>query len=188
LIKADISLEESIYQNLNTWCFEVGSHFEEMGKQAALDFLKYANLTSVLELGAGDGSSTEIFIINNFSVLAIDINWQKLQSIHLPAVTWEWDMLKALQSLNSESVDNIFTHHSLEHVVDADEVIREASRVLKYSGIYYAIVPADDYLHSVHHVVFESAKELLPPGLTPIKMKKQTRNDPEFICIAQKLA
>ena len=187
MIRANITQEESILQNLETWCYEVGSKFEKMGREAALDFIKYIISPYILELGAGDGSSSKTFVKNEKFVIAIDINYEKLKAIPSPIITWEADMLEALEILKDNSVSNVFAHHSLEHVVKAQEVINEISRVTKSKGFFYAIVPADDYLHSVHHVVFESAEELLPPGFKPIKMEKQLRNELEFICVAQKL-
>jgi len=185
LIKAQISPEESILHNLDTWCYEVGSDFEEMGRQAALDCIGYLTTIHVLDLGCGDGASTRAFVENNIYVLAVDINYEKLQSIPMPAVKWELDMLTALRTLSNNSVHNVFAHHSLEHVVNVDEVLIEIARVIRPEGLFYAVVPADDTLHSVHHVVFETPEELSPPGFKIIKAERQTRNEPEFICIAQ---
>jgi len=187
LIKAKISPEESILHNLNTWCYEVGTEFEEMGKLAAIDFMSYMDNSYVLELGCGDGASIKTFIKYKWAVLAIDINPHKLEKIKGIATLWESDMLTALRTLKDNSVSNIFAHHSLEHVVNVEEVLKEISRVIKPGGYFYAVVPANDYLHSVHHVVFESPEELLQPEFKIIKAEKQIRNEPEYICVAQKL-
>jgi ubiquinone/menaquinone biosynthesis C-methylase UbiE len=197
LIKANITSEESILQNLNEWCYEVGSEFEHLGEEAALEFIKFMTQPHVLELGCGDGASVRTFIDNNIKVFALDINPYKLLRLN-GALIWEIDMLTGLKQLKKNTVQNIFCHHSLEHVVDADKVIEEISRVMKKKGLFYVTVPANDYLHSVHHVVFESPLELLPKGFKPIILEERTRtyNSPvdnkpieqsEYVCIAQKL-
>lgn len=178
--------EESILYNLETWCYEVGSDFEDMGRQAAKDFIKYAINKNVLELGCGDGSTAKVFKDNNIRAMYVDINLEKLLKIPYGLI-WKEDMLEALRLCKSNTIGNIFAHHSLEHVVEVEEVLKEVARVMRPLGIFYAIVPADDYLHTVHHVVFESAEELLPKKFKPIVLEKQYRNEPEFICIAQKL-
>lgn len=178
--------EESILHNLETWCYEVGSEFEEMGRQAAEDFIKYITKSAVLELGCGDGASNEVFMENNIQTLSVDINPNKLSRLRHGLIVG-MDMLDFLRSCKTDKVNNIFAHHSLEHTVCAEEILTEVSRVLCPNGIFYAIVPAHDHLHSVHHTVFESPDELLPPGFKPIVMQEQNRKEPEWICVAQKL-
>lgn len=184
MIKADITRVESLLQNLETYCYEVGSVFEEVNRQAALEFIEIAKPERVVDLGCGDGASMKVFAEHGITCLGVDINQEKLKNC--PGFIEVDDILSFLKRQPIAWLDNIYCHHSLEHSVDADKIIQEIGRTLSPGGYYYAIVPANDSLHSVHHVVFESAEELLPPGCELIEAVQQTRNEPEFKCIARK--
>ena len=187
MIKSNISSEESILHNLDTWCCEVGSRFEQVSIDAAYECINLINDLgldySVVDLGCGDGAATKVFLENDFNVIGVDINDKKLDKFSGPKI--QTDMLSFVKFFNK--INNVFTHHALEHSIDAEEIINTIGQKMSIGSIYYAVVPANDHLHSVHHIVFESPKELLPPGLIPLKMEYQERNEPEFICIAQKL-
>jgi len=197
MIIKDITSEESIKENLEAWCFEVGSRFEEIGRDAADDFFHiwlknnpnhpFGNI-NVIDLGCGDGASSLKLAESGFYVKAVDINKEKLDKIQSKFIkTYYIDMEDFLDSQKDDSIENIFTHHSLEHTIDAEEIIKLCGQKLKKQGIYYAVVPADDYLHSVHHIVFEDPLELLPEGLELIRAYKRERfGEKEFICIATK--
>jgi 2-polyprenyl-3-methyl-5-hydroxy-6-metoxy-1,4-benzoquinol methylase len=197
MIIKEITSDESKKENLDTWCYEVGSRFEEIGISAASDFydkwlalnnnnFKQFESTFVIDLGSGDGSSSEELANLGFKVLAVDINKEKLNKIKNKNITKiNLDMKQYLQ-LPFE-VENIFTHHSLEHTIDAKEIIELCGKRLQKGGLYYAVVPANDYLHSVHHVVFEDPMELLPSDLTPLYTAYRERfNEKEYICLATK--
>ncbi len=186
MIKADIKHKDSIKENLDVWCYERGTRFEIVNEEAAKEFMNILDSTynDILDLGCGDGAASQYFVENGLFVIGIDINEEKINKY--PGLGITIDMYEYLTILKDDSVMNIFTHHALEHTVKAKEVIKEIGRVLMPGGIYYAIVPAQDYLHTVHHVVFESAEELLPPGLIPLTMLYQDRHEPEFKCIAYK--
>lgn len=184
MIRAEITRVESLLQNLDTWCYEVGSVFEQVNREAALEFVQIAGPQRVVDLGCGDGASMKFFAECGITALGVDINRRKLENV--PGYTVVTDMLSFLKSQPIAWLDNIYTHHALEHCVEADKVIQEIGRTLAPGGYYYAVVPAHDTIHSVHHVVFESAEELLPPGLEPIFVGEQTRNETEFKCIARK--
>lgn len=187
MIKADISPDESILHNLDTWCYEVGTNFENMNIDAAEDCIKYIDemglSRSVIDLGCGDGAATKVFFEKQFITIAVDINYKKLSKVPGPKI--ETDMLTFVNFFNK--LGNVFSHHAFEHVSNIDEVIQTIGEKMYVGALYYVVVPARDYLHSVHHVVFESPEELLPPGLTPIKLEERERDEPEFICVAQKV-
>lgn len=185
MIKANISPEESVLQNLEAWCFEVGSRFEQASVQAARDFADMGpGPGTVCDLGSGDGAATRELVGLGFDVHAVDVNGTKLGHISELATTHETD---AVNYLTENAVDNVFAHHSLEHMVDVERVLQLISQSLKPGGLYYAIVPAGDHLHSVHHVVFESHEELLPAGLALIVGREQERFcEREFVCVARK--
>jgi SAM-dependent methyltransferase len=184
LIRADIKHEDSVRENLDMWCYERGTRFEIANEEAALEFINLIETPEILELGCGDGAASQYFLENNCFVVGIDINQEKLD--RNPAFGIRADMYNFLKLIGDDSVENIFTHHALEHTVAAKEVVKEIGRVLKPGGYYYAVVPANDHLHTVHHVVFENSIELLPLGLQPIFIGYQEREEPEFKCIAQK--
>lgn len=200
MIKKDITVADSQHENLETWCYEVGSRFEEIGVDAAQEFCRlwdeHNNFTSpitnkefyVTDLGCGDGASSLELSDLGFFVIAVDINKEKLDKIEGQYIKNVWtDMEDYLYSQEDNSVENIFTHHSLEHTVDAEEIIKLCGQKLKTNGLYYAVVPADDYLHSVHHVVFEDPLELLPEGLELIRAYKRERfGEQEYVCIAKR--
>lgn len=187
MIKANITSEESVLENLNTWCFEVGDRFEQMSIDAAHEFINYINDLeldrSVCDLGCGDGAATKVFYENNFKTIAVDINEEKLNRVPGPKINS--DILTVVKFF--KKINNVFSHHSFEHYVNIDEVIKKIGEKMYPGSLYYVIVPAGDYLHSVHHVVFESPEELLPEGFKPLKLEKQFRDEMEYVCVAQKL-
>lgn len=186
--KYNITPEQSIQENLDTWCFEVGSRFEQSSVDAVKEFANIALFKSVCDIGAGDGASTKVLDELGFEVTAVDINLEKLLKIknfNKKIIIKCMPAIKFLKETNS--ISNFFSHHSLEHMIDAEEIIKLAGQKLKIGGLYYVTVPAGDYLHSVHHVVFENAEELLPKGLTPVVLEERERfGEKEFLCIAQK--
>jgi SAM-dependent methyltransferase len=174
-----ISTERSQEENLEAWCFEVGSRFEHLSEGAVnlfymfhLNFIeKYKKINKkinlkkeISDLGCGDGASVKYLLRAGFDVDAVDI----------PYVT------------------NVFCHHSLEHTVDAPRVLELIGEKLLSGGLSYIAVPAGDYLHSVHHVVFEDWKEILPPNCSALFGKKrqvyldETNMESEYVCIARK--
>lgn len=183
--KADLTKLESILGNLHQWCFEVGSEFEQNNIAAVVDFVEtYKPVGTVVELGCGDGAALKAFEQLGIKTFGVDINKEKLDKA--PGDTALDDVLDWLVKQPRKSVDNIFTHHALEHMVHIDEVLAEIGRVLKPGGLYYAVVPAHDHVHEVHHVAFESAKELLPKGLKQVKLAEQERfGAKEYLCIAK---
>ena len=120
-----------------------------------------------------------------FEVIAVDINPKKLCRIEAGPTLKCMSMLDYVTQ--TPMLNNVFTHHSLEHTVDAQEIIEKIGMKMSKGSFYYAAVPAEDYLHSVHHVVFEMPFELLPPYCEPILVGTRQRWDwKEYICIAQK--
>lgn len=165
----------------------MGDRFEQMSIDAAHEFINYINDLgldhSVVDLGCGDGAATKIFYENNFRTIAVDINEEKLNKVSGAKINT--DILTFVRFF--KRINNVFAHHSFEHYVDIEKVIKIIGEKMYPGSLYYIVVPAGDYLHSVHHVVFESPEELLPKGFKPIKLEKQFRDEMEFICIAQKL-
>lgn len=154
---ANLTPDESIDQNLSTWCFEVGSEYEAYSIKAANDFIKLIGKAPVVDLGCGDGAATQVFIDNGNPTTAVDINPEKL--VKVKADVELTDFVTYL----SKPVDNIFLHHSLEHYSDPKTVLKLIGKNLKPGCHFYIAVPKGDNLHSVHHAVFESVKELYPP-------------------------
>lgn len=61
--------------------------------------------------------------------------------LDLPGVDVVSDALEVLQSLPDRSVREIYSEHFMEHVPDAELLLREASRVLEPGGTFVAVVP-----------------------------------------------
>lgn len=175
----------SIDANLRTWCYEVGTRFEEVNRQAVHDFARYCESGQVIELGCGDGAAANEFLRLGYEYVGIDVNPGKLRRIG-GGVTHCRDVLEWLYEQDDDSLPNIFAHHFLEHTVDVEKILVEIARTLAPGGIYYAVTPAHDYIHTVHFIAFEDAEELLPPGLELLHSGEQKRNEPEYYCVAEK--
>jgi ubiquinone/menaquinone biosynthesis C-methylase UbiE len=61
--------------------------------------------------------------------------------LDLPGVDIVGDALEVLRSLPDGSVRAIHSEHFLEHIPDAEALVREAARVLETGGEFRAIVP-----------------------------------------------
>lgn len=179
--KVNITHQESIDQNLETWCYEVGTHYEEYSKVAAQRFIKYIRKGNVVDLGSGDGAATNVFVNNGNKTVAVDINPEKLMKIKGAKLELT-DFLGYLK----KSVDNIFCHHALEHYVDYEKVIAAIGKYLKKGCYCYIAVPKGDKPHSVHHVAFESLDEITPKGLEVIEAVETNDPWPEYYVIARK--
>lgn len=159
---AELTEEESIRQNLENWCFEVGTTFEAGAKESARLFLEYIGKEPVVDLGCGDGAAISVFTENGNKVTAVDINPEKLNKVQ-GAKKVQQDFLTFL----TKPVDNIFMHHSLEHFVNYEEVLKRISKHTK--GYCLIAVPNNDHVHSVHHVQFETVDDIIPPNMEQVK-------------------
>jgi SAM-dependent methyltransferase len=197
MIIKDITSEDSNRENVETWALEVGTRFESYSTNAVNEFIYYikkysvrplpgAHYSEVLDLGCGDGAATTLLYDRKYDVVGVDINQKKLREIEAGPVIYQRDMYDFVK--NKFAFFHVFTHHALEHTPDAPKIIEEIGNRMMPGTIYYAVVPAEDYLHSVHHVVFEDAEELLPPKCEPLLMERRDRfNEKEFVCIAKKI-
>lgn len=183
----DASHKESIKGNLAHWCYEVDSEFQQVNDAAveeAYDLIYKLDLR-VVELGCGDGASLRKFQELGVTTVGVDINADKLD--RAVGETIKADMVDYLWGVKNNSIPNIFMHHSLEHIIKVEELLNLVSAKLAKGGIFYCVVPADDTPNTVHYTAFDSAEELLPPGLEPIEIVKQERfGHPEFKCVAIK--
>lgn len=181
----DATHKESIEGNLGQWCYEVDSEFQQANDAAAEDAVSYMTTTTVYELGCGDGASLRKFRELGFDTIGIDINANKLDKA--VGKTIKADMVDWLWGIKDNSLPNIFMHHSLEHIINVDELLGLVTLKLAHNGIFYCVVPADDTPNTVHYTAFDSAEELLPPGLKPLVMAKQERfGHPEYKMVATK--
>lgn len=177
------SPEDAIQGNLGQWCYEVGSDYEEFSRKSAEKFIGYIGKKPVVDLGAGDGAATNVFVANGNPTTAVDINREKLDRIH-DALTLEKDIVGFLEHYE---VGNIFMHHVLEHIPNYQEVLDLIGKYLKKGRYVFISVPKGDKPHSVHYVAFDSVTEIMPPGLEVVE--SWDSNDPgwpEFGIIARK--
>ncbi len=183
----DATHKESIEGNLGQWCYEVDSEFQQANDNAVEDAIRYINPLKkiVIELGCGDGASLRKFQEYDFSTVGVDINANKLE--RALGVVVKSDMIDWLMQAEDGTLPNIFMHHSLEHIINVGELLGLVTLKLAHNGIFYCVVPADDTPNTVHYTAFDSAEELLPPGLKPLVMAKQERfGHPEYKCVATK--
>lgn len=181
--KQNKSHEDSIQENLDVWCFEVGTNFENYSIEAAQKFIKYIGTEAVSDLGCGDGAATKVFVANGNPTTAVDINPDKLDKIE-GAKKVETDFLTYL----SKPVGNVFLHHSLEHYAYPEKVLSLLAKNVKKGAYCYIAVPKNDNPHSVHHVAFDSADELIPEGFEVIDISESdTPTWPEFAVITRKI-
>lgn len=184
---ADISLEESQINNRQIFSFEVGSSWEQYSVDAVENMNKYVKVKNVLELGCGDGAAINKFVELGYTVTGVDINPEKLKNVR-NATTVESDLLDYLVSLPSNSVENVFTHHTLEHCIHYQNILAEISRVLKKGGICFIVVPAQDEPHSVHYVAFgTNLADIVPPRMKTIISEVKQRGEQELWFIGEKL-
>lgn len=181
----DATHKESIDGNLGQWCYEVDSEFQQANDDAVEDAITYMDRKIVWELGCGDGASLRKFKEHGYVTIGVDINTDKLD--RAVGLLVNIDMIEYLNSVKDNSIPNIFMHHSIEHIVDVKRLLQLVTLKLISGGIFYCVTPADDTPNTVHYTAFDSAEELLPPGLEPIEMVKQERyGHPEYKCVARK--
>lgn len=181
--KQELTHDESIQDNLDKWCLEVGTVFEGHSVKAANKFLEYIKNSPVVDLGSGDGAGTNVFVKNGNPTTAVDINPEKLINIK-GAKLQLTDFLGYLK----KPVDNVFCHHALEHYVDYEKVLEAIGKWLKKGSYCYIAVPKNDEPHSVHHVAFDSHKELIPPKTEIIEYgESDDMSWPEYYVIVRKI-
>lgn len=61
--------------------------------------------------------------------------------LDLPGVDVVGDAMEVLRAIPDTTVDSIYSEHFLEHVSDAESLVREAARVLKPEGEFRAVIP-----------------------------------------------
>lgn len=179
---SQITSENSIEENLNTWCFEVGTEFEEYSRKSVEKFINFIGKETVIDLGAGDGAATNHFAKNGNKVIAVDINAHKLAEIKTA-----WRVVEAdfVTYLSKPIKHHIFMHHALEHCIDYNKVLELIGKNLAKGKYCYIAVPKDDEPHSVHHVAFDSAEELIPTGLDTIELIAQDEPQKEYVAITK---
>lgn len=178
--KLNLSPQESIDENKDVWCYEVGTDYENYSIASAEEFITYIKKQPVADVGAGDGAATKVFVQNGNPTTAVDINSQKLDKVK-GAKTVLGDFV----SYFSKPVGNIFLHHSLEHYADPETVLTLIGKNLKRGCYCYIAVPKGDTPHSVHHVAFEGLEELYPPGLKIILSEERDEPWPQYVMIAR---
>ena len=183
MIKSNTSPSDAIKENLETFCFEVGTEFEQYSKVQAARFVEFIGTKPVTDLGAGDGAGTGYFVINGNPVTAVDINPDKLDKID-GAMTVCRDIVSYLEASDGEA--NIFMHHVLEHIPNYEEVLSLISKKLNKGGYALIAVPKGDEPHSVHYVQFDDPSEIIPEGLTVVDSWSADGGWPELGIIARR--
>lgn len=176
----DITPEDSIKEQLETYSIEVGTPFENSSKEAVARFSLYLETLWVADLGCGDGAATKYFQEEGITVVGVDINQDKLD-LNPTDLKEKMDIISYLKYC--EDIPNIFMHHSLEHLPNPQKVLDLISEKLAPGGYVYIEVPANDQVHSVHHSSFDTAGDIYPEGLE--LLEAETTVDEHYI-IARK--
>lgn len=185
--KKDTNLADSIKEQLETFDFEVGTKFEEMSREAVDDFDKYTTVKNVVELGCGDGAAIKRFLELGYTVTGVDVNPLKTEKCPKEATVFAEDILDFLNAKEDSSIENIFTHHVLEHTIHYDEILKQVSRTLKVGGLFMGVVPAHDHVHSVHHVEFTEPRDIAVDGFEDVVCETKSRIQQEFHYIGRKV-
>ncbi|KRF43250.1 hypothetical protein ASH01_15725 [Terrabacter sp. Soil811] len=61
--------------------------------------------------------------------------------LDMPGVDVIGDAMEVLQKLPDESVQAVYSEHFMEHIADAEALVREAARVLIRGGEFRAVIP-----------------------------------------------
>lgn len=160
----------SIKENLDTWCFEVGTIFENHTKDLAKEYRKYIVGDEVVDLGSGDGAANKGF--KGLKITAVDINQEKLDKNTAQTKICQ-DFVTYLEGV--DSIPNLFMSHTLEHFVDPESVLALLDE--KVTKSILIAVPARDAPNSVHHVAFDSVDEIILPSFTVKKAEERQHAD-----------
>lgn len=104
--------------------------------------LRWANPNTILDLGYYDGLIANELSARDFKVVAIDYIHRKsaMRLINGHNRLFVNSYAEVLP-FEDNIFDDVVASHSLEHVLNVDSVLAEASRVLKPTGRILAIVP-----------------------------------------------
>lgn len=183
-IGKDIGHEQSIKENLAEYILEVGTNFEQMSIEAVNFMDNYATVKEVIDLGCGDGAAYNEFARLGYKVTGVDINERKLGQIKGKTICS--DFMTHLKHLKSASVENIFSHHAMEHYPFYEQVLAEIARVLKPGGYSLVICPFEGGFRGTHHAVYSHAEHLIPPEFEAVYAEKKTRQEPEVWALGRK--
>lgn len=153
--------EEAIEENLEHYCMETDyAEFTNRNADAVERFLPYMKVKSVVDLGCGDGAAYAAF--DGCDYLGIDVNPVKLARHR--GETVKQDMYTWLSEQSDNSVENVFSHHALEHTVEPWDIIQEIYRVLKPGGACFITVPRYVAIGAGEYSSFEGPENLVPGG------------------------
>ncbi|MBL8012714.1 MAG: class I SAM-dependent methyltransferase, partial [Candidatus Omnitrophica bacterium] len=155
---------------------------------------------SLLEIGCNFGFKSILLSVFAKRVLAVDIP-ESYAGCHLGSFQRTTDIAKILVNerfaidnvefenmwpdkltVDSQSVDCIFTEYVLEHIPDLSEAIKEMARVLKVGGVMIHTVPntkdaVRDFLDANIKITFKQAFKIFKSQWGAI-LRNQSRNQP----------
>lgn len=176
----ELNPRTSMVDNLEVWCFEVDTIFENHTIELAKEFRKYIVGKEVVDFGSGDGAANKGF--KGLKITAVDINQEKLDKNTADTKVCQ-DFITYLESV--ESIPNLFMSHTLEHFVDPESVLALLDK--KVTKSILIAVPARDTPNSVHHVAFDSVDEITLPSFQA-KVAEERQHDDlyEYVFIGVK--
>ncbi len=103
------------------------------------EFTDLRNL-NILDLGSGEGGTSELFSQNNF-VISYDLNYQRLLRQNFDSNYQKIQADAKLIPFKNNSFDLIILQDVIEHISDHIKLIKELKRILKDNGIIYLSTP-----------------------------------------------
>jgi SAM-dependent methyltransferase len=97
----------------------------------------YKREGSILDVGAGTGEFLEAFEERNWNKTVLEPS-AKFQSVYKEK---NFSVLKDLSQANENSFDVITLWHSLEHIPQLEDTVKELKRILKPNGVIFIAVP-----------------------------------------------
>jgi len=104
---------------------------------------KYIKNPNILEIGIGDGSNSEYFIMQGYNVTGIDISKYAINRMKNKYPNHNWIIHDIINPLKFENVfDLIFARLSLHYFTDIElsNILKNISNMLKSDGIFFLML------------------------------------------------
>jgi len=155
---------------------------------------------AILDLGCNIGDFSSYFVRNGYDVTGVDIDNENLLIANSRGIHTKKCNLNLKLPMKSNSYPTIFALEIIEHLINPDNVIKEAHRLLKDGGKFYVSVPYfglvkrtaislfffdDVFLYNGPHIRFFSEKSfrniLTKNGFKILKIYKLGRFYPVYM-------
>lgn len=121
-----------------------------------LEIIKKHGITdNILEMGCSTGDSSSEFVMTGHNVTGIDMDDEKLFIAKNRGIKILKLDLNNNLPLNHESYSTIFAFDIMEHLNNPGNLVKEAYRILKKGGKFYASVPYFGLLKRIFISIFK---------------------------------